>query len=108
MEFLAPIMNISVEGTNWIQPWDMLSLNVTCKGSGPFNKCLYFHRGKYNVTGNETCNTKDNLYSCNFSIIHYFLEPSIYTILIILDNDVSKQIYPLTINIYKGICYYKY
>ena len=97
----APIMNISVEGTNWIQPWDMLSLNVTCKGSGPFNKCLYFHRGKYNVTGNETCNTEDNLYSCNFSIIHYFLEPSIYTILIILDNDVSKQIYPLTINIYK-------
>lgn len=97
----APIRNITVEGTNWIQPWDMLSLNVTCKGSGPFNKCLQFQRGKYNVTGNETCNNIDNLYSCNFSIIHYFLEPSIYTILIILNNDVSKQIYPLTINIYK-------
>ncbi|KAK1135494.1 hypothetical protein K0M31_000084 [Melipona bicolor] len=97
----APIMNITVEGTNWIQPWDMLSLNVSCKGSGPFNKCLYFHRGKYNITGNETCDSGDNLYSCNFSIIHYFLEPSVYTILIILNNDVSKQIYPLTINIYK-------
>ncbi|OAD58448.1 hypothetical protein WN48_11102 [Eufriesea mexicana] len=97
----APIMNITVEGTNWIQPWDMLSLNVTCKGSGPFDKCLYFHRGKYNITGNETCSSGINLYSCNFSIIHYFLEPSVYTILIILNNDVSKQIYPLTINIYK-------
>ncbi|CAK9814195.1 hypothetical protein ANTPLA_LOCUS8104 [Anthophora plagiata] len=97
----APIMNITVEGTNWIQPWDMLSLNVTCKGSGPFNKCLYFYRGKYNVTGNETCDSGDHLHSCNFSIIHYFLEPSIYTILIMLNNDVSKQIYPLTINIYK-------
>ncbi|CAD1472629.1 unnamed protein product, partial [Heterotrigona itama] len=97
----APITNITVEGTNWIQPWDMLSLNVSCKGSGPFNKCLYFHRGKYNVTGNETCDSGDNLYSCNFSIIHYFLEPSVYTILIILNNDVSEQIYPLTINIYK-------
>ncbi|KOC65829.1 hypothetical protein WH47_10291 [Habropoda laboriosa] len=97
----APIMNITVEGTNWIQPWDMLSLNVTCKGSGPFNKCLYFHRGKYNITGNETCDSGDHLYSCNFSIIHYFLEPSVYTILIMLNNDVSKQIYPLTINIYK-------
>lgn len=106
IKIIAPIRNITVEGTNWIQPWDMLSLNVTCKGSGPFNKCLQFQRGKYNVTGNETCNNIDNLYSCNFSIIHYFLEPSIYTILIILNNDVSKQIYPLTINIYKGIYYY--
>ncbi|XP_076242953.1 uncharacterized protein LOC143184530 [Calliopsis andreniformis] len=97
----APIMNITVEGTNWIQPWDMLSLNVTCKGSGPFYKCLHFHRGKYNVTGNETCDSGVHLQSCNFSIIHYFLEPSVYTILIVMNNDVSKQIYPLTINIYK-------
>ncbi|XP_076644216.1 uncharacterized protein LOC143354205 isoform X2 [Halictus rubicundus] len=97
----APIMNITVEGTNWIQPWDMLSLNVTCKGSGPFYKCLDFHRGKYNITGNETCNSVDHLRSCNFSIIHYFLEPSVYTILIIMNNDVSKEIYPMTINIYK-------
>lgn len=97
----APIKNITVEGTNWIQPWAMLSLNITCNGSGPFNKCLYFHRGNYNVTGNETCENGVRLNSCNFSIMHYFLEPSVYTILIVLNNDVSKQIYPVTINIYK-------
>ncbi|XP_011172773.2 uncharacterized protein LOC105205181 [Solenopsis invicta] len=97
----APVSNISVEGTNWIQPWDMLSLNVTCKGSGPFSKCLQFHRGKYNVTGNETCDNAEQLHSCNFSILHYFLEPSVYTILIILNNEVNTQIYPLMINIYK-------
>ncbi|XP_012220832.1 uncharacterized protein [Linepithema humile] len=97
----APISNISIEGTNWIQPWDMLSLNVTCKGSGPFLKCLRFHSGKYNVTGNETCDSVDHLHSCSFPILHYFLEPSVYTILIILNNNVSKQIYPVTINIYK-------
>ncbi|XP_029170282.1 uncharacterized protein LOC114939972 isoform X2 [Nylanderia fulva] len=97
----APVSNISVEGTNWIQPWDMLSLNVTCKGSGPFCKCLQFHHGKYNITGNETCDDVEQLHSCNFSILHYFLEPSVYTILIILNNEVSKQVYPLTINIYK-------
>ncbi|KAG7209606.1 hypothetical protein KM043_011263 [Ampulex compressa] len=101
VEVRAPIMNITVEGTNWIQPWDMLSLNVTCKGSEPFYKCLQYHRGKYNITGNETCNNADQLQLCNFSIIRYFLEPSVYTILVILNNDVSKQIYPLTINIYK-------
>ncbi|KAL0130602.1 hypothetical protein PUN28_002323 [Cardiocondyla obscurior] len=97
----SPVSNISVEGTNWIQPWDMLSLNVTCRGSGPFAKCLQFHRGKYNATGNETCDNMEHLNLCNFSIIHYFLEPSVYTILIILSNQVSTQIYPLTINIYK-------
>lgn len=104
-KIIAPILNITVEGTNWIQLWDKLSLNVTCNGTGPFYKCLHFHRGKYNVTGNETCDSGVSLYSCNFSITHYFLEPSVYTILVILSNDVSKQVYPLTINIYKGISY---
>ncbi|XP_014472594.1 PREDICTED: uncharacterized protein LOC106743348 [Dinoponera quadriceps] len=97
----APISNISVDGTNWIQPWDMLNLNITCRGSGPFHKCLLFHRGKYNITGNETCDNVEPLPTCNFSIIHYFLEPSVYTIIIVLNNEVSTQIYPLTINIYK-------
>ncbi|KYQ56453.1 hypothetical protein ALC60_04530 [Trachymyrmex zeteki] len=101
MHVRAPVSNISVEGTNWIQPWDMLSLNITCKGSGPFSKCLQFYHGKYNTTGNETCDNVDHLYSCNFSISHYFLQPGVYTILIILNNEVSTQIYPLTINIYK-------
>lgn len=100
--FSAPINKILVEGTNWIQPWEMLSLNVSCKGSGPFYKCLAFHRGKYNVTGNETCYETETLPSCNFSIIHYFLEPSVSTIVMIIKNDVSTQIYPLTINIYSG------
>ncbi|XP_051171203.1 uncharacterized protein LOC127288042 isoform X2 [Leptopilina boulardi] len=98
----APINKILVEGTNWIQPWEMLSLNVSCTGSGPFYKCLAFHRGKYNITGNETCYETEMLPSCNFSIIHYFLEPSVSTIVMIIKNDVSTQIYPLTINIYSA------
>lgn len=102
--FPAPISNITVDGTNWIQPWDMLSLKVACQGSGPFYKCLEFHRGPYNVTGSEKCDEGVHLATCNFSIIHYFLEPSVYTILVILDNEVSTQVYPLTINIYKGKC----
>lgn len=91
-----------MEGTNWIQPWEMLNLNVTWKGSGPFKKCLRFFQGKYNITGNETCTHSDELTTSNFSIIHYFLEPSIYTILVILKNDVSATVHPITINIYKG------
>ncbi|XP_035734883.1 uncharacterized protein LOC118447246 isoform X1 [Vespa mandarinia] len=97
----APITNITIKGTDWIQPWDMLSLNATCNGSGPFYKCLEFHQGKYNVTGNETCEYVDHLPSCNFSIVRYFFEPTEYTILVIISNDVSKQIYPKTITVYK-------
>ncbi|XP_074098754.1 uncharacterized protein LOC141527257 isoform X2 [Cotesia typhae] len=98
----APIKNITVEGTNWIKPWDLLSLNVKCHGSGPFYKCLQYHRGNYNITGNETCDNGEKLNSCNFSISHYFLDPTVYTILIILKNDVSVHVYPLTINIYEA------
>ncbi|XP_044598562.1 uncharacterized protein LOC123274867 [Cotesia glomerata] len=98
----APIKNITVEGTNWIKPWDLLSLNVTCHGSGPFYKCLQYHRGNYNITGNETCDNGEKLNSCNFSISHYFLDPTVYTILMILKNDVSVHVYPLTINIYEA------
>lgn len=80
----------------------MLSLNVSCHGSGPFYKCLEYHRGHYNVTGNETCENGLWLQSCTFNITHYFLDPTVYTILMILKNDVSTQVYPLTINIYEG------
>lgn len=97
----API-EISVEGTDWIQPWDLLSLNVSCNGTGPFTKCLQFIQGKYNVTGNETCDSTELLYECKFGIGRYFLEPSVYTILIILKNDLGTTIYPKTINIYQG------
>lgn len=98
----APISNITVDGTPWLQPWDMLLLNVSCKGSGPFHKCLLISPGQYNVTGNETCEEMDELDSCSFPITHYFLDPGVYTIVVILQNDVSKQISPLTITIYKA------
>ncbi|XP_015515585.2 uncharacterized protein LOC107221185 [Neodiprion lecontei] len=97
----APISNITVSGTNWLQPWEMLSLNVSCKGSGPFKVCLSIHPGNYNITGNETCEAGTILENCSFPIIHYFLEASVYTYLVVLENDVSIQRYPLTINIYK-------
>ncbi|XP_063991283.1 uncharacterized protein LOC135169841 isoform X2 [Diachasmimorpha longicaudata] len=99
----APIKNITVEGTNWLKPWEMLNLSVSCGGSGPFVKCLEVHPGTYNVTGDETCDDSSGvvLKTCNFSIIHFFLETNVYTILVILENNVSTAVYPLTINIYE-------
>uniref|UniRef100_A0A0C9QXJ7 TMEM130 protein n=1 Tax=Fopius arisanus TaxID=64838 RepID=A0A0C9QXJ7_9HYME len=97
----APIRNITVEGTNWIKPWEMLNLSVSCQGSGPFFKCLEVHPGTYNVTGNETCDDGEQITTCNFSIVHFFLKANVYTILVILKNNVSTTVYPLTINIYE-------
>ncbi|XP_012251514.2 uncharacterized protein LOC105683477 [Athalia rosae] len=98
----APISNLTVDGTSWLQPWEMVSRNVSCKGSGPFHKCLFFHRGTYNITGNETCGESDQLESCKFAIVRYFLEPGLYTIVVVLENDVSKQIQPLLITVYSA------
>lgn len=34
--------------------------------------------------------------------IHYFREPTNYTLIVIVANDVSKVVTPIGINIYKG------
>ncbi|XP_031787515.1 A-agglutinin anchorage subunit isoform X2 [Nasonia vitripennis] len=98
----APISKLSIEGSTWIQPWNSLSLSISCNGTGPFYKCIEIHLGKYNVTGNETCSQdSDKLETCKFNFEHYFLEPLEYTVLIILGNEVSKEIHPVAVNIYK-------
>lgn len=98
----APISKLSVEGSTWIQPWNSLSLIISCNGTGPFNKCIKIHVGKYNVTGNETCNEDSEILdTCKFSFNHYFLDALEYTVLVILSNDVSTEIHPVAVNIYK-------
>ncbi|XP_011496723.1 PREDICTED: uncharacterized protein LOC105361295 isoform X2 [Ceratosolen solmsi marchali] len=98
----APISKLSVEGSTWIQPWNSLSLIISCNGTGPFHKCIKIHIGKYNVTGNETCNQDaETLDTCKFSFNHYFLDALEYTVLVILSNDVSTDIHPVAVNIYK-------
>ena len=93
---------MKIEGSTWIQPWDMLALKISCNGSGPFHKCIEIHAGQYNVTNNETCNQDaDIIENCEFSFMHYFLDPHESTVLIILSNDVSNEIHPVAVNIYK-------
>ena len=38
--------------------------------------------------------------------VHYFREPTNYTLIVIVANDVSKVVTPIGINIYKGNCYF--
>jgi len=64
-----------------------------------FEKFLLF------FTGNETCAHFAPTTDSQFAIKHYFRDPSLYTVLIILKNDVSKVVTKVGINIYEGKCY---
>ncbi|KAJ4446185.1 hypothetical protein ANN_12878, partial [Periplaneta americana] len=99
----APISNVTITGTNWLKHGDMLDLKVSCNGSADIGYCIRFFTGSYNVTGNETCPTLIST-DCQFSVIHYFREPSMYTLLIIIRNDVSKVVNKVGINVYEGKC----
>ena len=55
--------------------------------------------------GNETCAYFAHTTDSQFAIKHYFRDPSLYTVLIILKNDVSKVVTKVGINIYEGKCY---
>lgn len=90
-----------MSGNNWLQPGELLSLKVSCTGSKDIGYCVQYKKGEYNITGNETCFFYIPLDACDFSITRYF-SYSKNTIVIIIKNDVSKYVTPVTVNIYKG------
>jgi len=97
----APVANISVVGTSWLQHGDIWDLQVYWNGSAGFEYCIKILSGSYNVTGNETCAHFAPTTDSQFAIKHYFRDPSLYTVLIILKNDVSKVVTKVGINIYE-------
>lgn len=98
----APVNNITVIGNNWLQHGDMLSLGVKCTGSASFSYCFNFMSRLHNATGNETCDTMPVLTDkCEFNITRYYIKSGEHTVLIIVKNDVSKMIYPVTVTVYK-------
>jgi len=47
----APVANISVVGTSWLQHGDIWDLQVYWNGSASFEYCIKILSGSYNVTG---------------------------------------------------------
>lgn len=47
----APVANISVVGTSWLQHGDIWDLQVYWNGSAGFEYCIKILSGSYNVTG---------------------------------------------------------
>ncbi|XP_003242118.1 uncharacterized protein LOC100569145 [Acyrthosiphon pisum] len=96
-----PIANVKTQGNVWIQEGEMLNLLVNCNGSGPFRYCAHYVKGPYNETGNESCTWDRNLVQCQMQFVHYFREPTNYTLILVVANDVSKVVTLIGINIYK-------
>ncbi|XP_044269601.1 uncharacterized protein LOC123014514 [Tribolium madens] len=97
----APVAKVNVTGNNWLQHGDLLTLNVKCHGSKSFKYCVQYEKGLYNVTGNETCYIYDELDKCEFTIQRYFSDSMEHTVVIIIKNEVSKVVYPVTVTVYK-------
>lgn len=96
-----PIVNFTYTGTTWFRHGKLLELHVTCDGSSSYSYCWMIKSAPYNKTGNETCSAPSQTNDCDFEIIRYFTDPGIYTLLIIIGNDVSHFVNQSTVNIYK-------
>lgn len=102
MSVRAPIQNITIKGTNWLQEFETLDLQVVCRGSGNFNACNLKKPADYNSTGEETCPPNQISVSpnCQFNVSQFY-SSSNYTVLFIISNDVSKIVYPIKVILYK-------
>lgn len=94
-------MNIS--GSDWLQHGDLLNLNVKYTGSPPFDYCVQYKIGLYNVTGNETCSGTTRTVANAFPLVHYFSDSDQHTVVVIIQNEIGKIASRKTINIYKGM-----
>lgn len=93
---------MEIKGDNWLLHGDLLNLSVKCQGSATFSYCVNFYKGQYNVTGNETCENPLQNKICEFYIERYFQDSVDHTIVFIISNDVSKVVYPVMVQVYKG------
>ncbi|CAH0384173.1 unnamed protein product [Bemisia tabaci] len=102
---VAPISNIEVTGAKWLQEQEVLNITVLCNGSAVIKYCIQIVNGLYNVTGNESCYSYKTLPTCHFLFTHWFGQnPSpVHTLLIIIENEVTKQVKPVAINMYHAV-----
>lgn len=95
-----PITGFGTTGKNWLQHWEVLKLNVNCKGSPPFELCTRVFTAPYNSTGNETCDQYEPIETCSYEYMRYFSESK--TILFFIRNEVSQTLNQVTINMYEA------
>lgn len=75
---------------------------ILCNGSAPFDFCVKYSVGDYNITGNETCLYEIPSATCDFQVGRYFGNSTHYTVLLIIRNDINKVIHKVGVNVYEG------
>ncbi|CAN8030525.1 unnamed protein product [Ixodes persulcatus] len=88
-----PITSVSVEGNVWLRHGDVVSLQVSCNGSAPYNYCWKYFPGNTtsNSTANLTCEEPISTNMCRFPLVHYFPQDGPHLIAIILSNVVQSR-----------------
>lgn len=103
-----PIHNVTIAGNNWIKHGEMLNLDFKCSGSPSpgFFECINLYDDIHNVTDNETCKSPPSRTDqCAVSFQHYYGDLEKHTVVVIIWNDVSRQVARTVVNIYKGMCF---
>lgn len=95
-----PITVVNVSGNNWLKHGELLNLTVHCNGSGPWQYCVAVYPGRYNVTGNETCQDPVVTSDCTVPIVRYLRDNGTYTAVSVLSNAVSRRVTPVAITVY--------
>ncbi|XP_076323138.1 transmembrane protein 130-like [Tachypleus tridentatus] len=94
-----PIGNINVDGNLYLEHGDLLILEVSCNGSGPYEYCWkVYDTGELPV--NLTCPEPVVTSNCSFPIVHYFSNPGLYHIGMYIANDVAHLQKGVDVQIY--------
>ena len=97
-----PLTALNVTGNTWLKHGQLLDLEVTCDGSGPWRYCWSIKQNGYNVSGEEIClDPQAMVTDCSFPVVWYFREAGTYDVLLVLSNGVSIQRELVNINVYK-------
>ena len=98
----SEINKVNTSGDRWFKQGQLLDLNVTCDGTGPWNYCWRPVDANYNITGNERCASPIALmHQCELPIIWYFRSFGSYGVLLTLTNEVSVRHELININVYE-------
>ncbi|CAG0917806.1 unnamed protein product [Notodromas monacha] len=95
-----PIDALNITGNTWLPRGTLLRLNVSCAGTGPWKRCWLPKTGSYNVTNKETCLMPVTQYVCDFGVVHYFPTHGVYTMVLVMENSVSKIVKAIAVNVY--------
>uniref|UniRef100_A0A131YLZ6 Uncharacterized protein n=1 Tax=Rhipicephalus appendiculatus TaxID=34631 RepID=A0A131YLZ6_RHIAP len=97
-----PITGVNVQGNIWLRRGDVVSLQVSCNGSAPYNYCWKYLPGNAtsNSTANLTCDEPISTNQCQFPLVHYFPQDGSHFIAILVSNIVQAKPYIKNIEVH--------